>query len=70
MNNGQRNQMPPLRTGGPGGRGGPMLAARVNKEKPKNTKRTKRLLTQKKYRFLLQLTNTTLTLKSKMLGSS
>lgn len=40
MNNGQRNQMPPLRTGGPGGRGGPMLAARVNKEKPKNTGRT------------------------------
>ena len=40
MNNGQRNQMPPLRTGGPGGRGGPMLSARVNKEKPKNTGRT------------------------------
>ena len=40
MNNGQRNQMPPLRTGGPGGRGGPMLAARVNKEKPKNTSKT------------------------------
>ena len=40
MNNGQRNQMPPLRAGGPGGRGGPMLSARVNKEKPKNTGRT------------------------------
>ena len=37
MNNGQRNQMPPIR---PGGRGGPMLSARVNKEKPKNTGKT------------------------------
>ena len=41
QNTRQQNQMPPLRPGGgPGGRGGGPMGARVNREKPKHAKET------------------------------
>ena len=41
QNTRQQNQMPPLRPGGgPGGRGGGPMGARVNREKPKHARET------------------------------